>query len=200
MQDFLNYVLSLGAWLWFILALILVLLETVLPGIHFIWFGMAAIIVGFLALALDIDWQVQVFIFAVISVVTALLARRFLSAENTATDQPGLNERGSYYVGRIVAAAASVSATAFGPPPAPTWPKVPAPKSPASTAPSSSSNPPDPGAHRTAEGLDLRPGIAFERYRSSSLRELGEQRDPSPSAAPAQGPARKAGIARERKN
>ncbi len=105
MQDFLTYILSLGAWLWFILALILVLLETVLPGIHFIWFGMAAIIVGFLALALDIDWQVQVFIFAVLSVVTALLARRFLSAENTATDQPGLNERGSYYVGRIVVVA-----------------------------------------------------------------------------------------------
>ncbi len=102
MQDLMTFVLSLGGWLWFILALILILLESVLPGIHFIWFGMAAIIVGFLALALDIDWQIQVFLFAILSVVTALLARRFLSPENTVTDEPSLNERGAYYVGRVV--------------------------------------------------------------------------------------------------
>ncbi len=105
MQDFMTFLIGLGGWLWFILALILILLESVLPGIHFIWFGMAAIVVGFLALAIDIDWQVQIFIFAVLSVVTALLARRFLSPENTTTDEPGLNERGSYYVGRIVVVA-----------------------------------------------------------------------------------------------
>lgn len=102
MQDIMNFLIGLGGWLWFILALILILLESILPGIHFIWFGMAAILVGFLALALDIDWQIQVFIFAILSVVTALLARRFMSPENTQTDQPGLNERGSYYIGRVV--------------------------------------------------------------------------------------------------
>ena len=102
MQDFLNFLMSLGGWLWFILALILILLESVLPGIHFLWFGMAAIIVGFLALALEIDWQIQVLVFAVLSIVTALLARRYLSPQNTHTDQPGLNIRGSYYIGRVV--------------------------------------------------------------------------------------------------
>jgi membrane protein implicated in regulation of membrane protease activity len=102
MQDLWNFLLGLGGWLWFILALILILLESVLPGIHFIWFGMAAIVVGFLALTVDIDWQIQVLIFAVLSIVTALLARRYFSPQNTQTDQPGLNVRGSYYVGRVV--------------------------------------------------------------------------------------------------
>jgi membrane protein implicated in regulation of membrane protease activity len=102
MQDLLNFLLGLGGWLWFILALILILLESVLPGIHFIWFGMAAIIVGFLALTVDIDWQIQVLVFAVLSIVTALLARRYFSPQNTQTDQPDLNVRGAYYIGRIV--------------------------------------------------------------------------------------------------
>ena len=50
-----EWLIELGAWNWLILAVILVVLETVIPGVHFVWFGMAATIVGIVALATNID-------------------------------------------------------------------------------------------------------------------------------------------------
>lgn len=93
---------ELGAWAWLILAVILVLLETVLPGIHFVWFGAAATIVGVIALATDIDWQWQVLIFGILSFATAAAVRYFAIPGLSPSDRPGLNERGSYYIGRTV--------------------------------------------------------------------------------------------------
>ena len=37
---------NLGAWNWFIVAVALFALESVVPGVHFVWFGIAAVIVG----------------------------------------------------------------------------------------------------------------------------------------------------------
>jgi membrane protein implicated in regulation of membrane protease activity len=96
------FLTELGAWNWLIAALILVILEMIVPGIHFLWFGMAAILVGVIALATGIDWQWQLLIFGVLSIATALFVRRYVTSQNTPSDQPGLNERGSYYIGRIV--------------------------------------------------------------------------------------------------
>ena len=97
-----EFLAELGPWNWLILAVILVVLETVVPGVHFVWFGMAATIVGVLALATGIDWQWQLVIFGLLSFATALLVRRFVTPQTAPSDQPGLNERGSYYVGRVV--------------------------------------------------------------------------------------------------
>lgn len=96
------FLAELGAWSWLIAALILVILEMILPGIHFLWFGLAASLVGIIALVTGIDWQWQLLIFGILSVATALFVRRFVTSQNTPTDEPGLNERGAYYVGRIV--------------------------------------------------------------------------------------------------
>ena len=98
-MEFLNI---LGNWNWLVLAVILVILETVVPGVHFVWFGMAATIVGIIALATEIDWQWQLVIFGILSFATALLVRRFVTPQTAPSDQPGLNERGSYYIDRIV--------------------------------------------------------------------------------------------------
>lgn len=93
---------ELAGWNWLILAVILVVLETVVPGVHFVWFGMAATIVGIIALATGIDWQWQLVIFGVLSFATALLVRRYVTPQTAPSDQPGLNKRGSYYIDRIV--------------------------------------------------------------------------------------------------
>ena len=98
-MEFLNI---LGNWNWLVLAVILVILETIVPGVHFVWFGMAATIVGIIALATEIDWQWQLVIFGVLSFATALLVLRFVTPQTAPSDQPGLNERGSYYIDRIV--------------------------------------------------------------------------------------------------
>ena len=92
---------SFGAWNWFILAVLLFMLETVVPGVHFLWFGLAAVIVGFLALATGMAWPWQLIAFGVISVLTVFWVRRYVRArDGDQSDLPDLNVRGQQYVGR----------------------------------------------------------------------------------------------------
>ena len=97
-----NFIAELGAWNWLILAVILVIMETIIPGIHFVWFGLAATIVGFIALATGLDWQWQILLFGALSFAAALIVRKYATPQSAPSDQPGLNKRGSYYIGRIV--------------------------------------------------------------------------------------------------
>ena len=92
-------VYSLGAWNWFILAMVLLVLETVIPGVHFLWFGIAAVIIGLLASATDIAWQWQVLAFALLSV---FWVRKYARPDVAISDQPDLNVRGQQYIGRSV--------------------------------------------------------------------------------------------------
>jgi inner membrane protein len=89
-----------GPWNWFILAVVLFILETVVPGVHFLWFGVAAVIVGGLALATGIAWQFQIIAFGVLAVLTVFAVRKYVRSDATKSDQPDLNERGQQYVGR----------------------------------------------------------------------------------------------------
>ena len=59
MQDIWLLLASLGAWNWLILAVVLLCLEVVTPGVSFLWFGLAAVVVGVLALALGFAWPWQ---------------------------------------------------------------------------------------------------------------------------------------------
>lgn len=91
-----------GPWLWFAAAVALLVLETIVPGVHFVWFGLAAGVVGALALATPLDWPVQLILFALISIASVFVVRRFATPENAATDEPVLNIRGAQYIGRQV--------------------------------------------------------------------------------------------------
>ena len=100
MQTLFPTLTSLGHWNWFILAVLLFILETVVPGVHFLWFGLAAVVVGGIALATGIAWQWQMIAFGVISVLTVFWVRRFYSAGAAQSDLPDLNIRANQYVGR----------------------------------------------------------------------------------------------------
>lgn len=91
-----------GAWNWLFLAVLLFGLEAIVPGVHFVWFGVAAIIVGLIALGLEFPWQWQLVVFAMLSIATAFVARRFARSDNSPSDAPDLNARGAQYVGRAV--------------------------------------------------------------------------------------------------
>ena len=97
-----EFIWSLGAWNWFVVAVALFALESVVPGVHFVWFGVAAVIVGALGLTVDIAWEWQLITFAIISCITVFFARRYASPEVAASDQPELNLRAEQYVGRVV--------------------------------------------------------------------------------------------------
>jgi membrane protein implicated in regulation of membrane protease activity len=100
MQGIFAYFVGFGVWNWLILAVLLFVLEFIVPGVHFLWFGLAAVIVGFLALATGMSWPFQVVSFGVIAVLTVFLVRRYVRPEANVSDLPDLNERGQQYIGR----------------------------------------------------------------------------------------------------
>jgi membrane protein implicated in regulation of membrane protease activity len=100
MQSVWSLLASLGAWNWLILAVVLLVLETIIPGVHFLWFGLAAVVVGILSLAVDMAWPWQVLIFVLLSVAVVFWVKRFVRPDVAISDLPDLNVRGQQYVGR----------------------------------------------------------------------------------------------------
>ena len=96
-----SYLQSLGVWNWFILGGILIVLEVLLPGSFLLWFGLAAIATGIVAYVIDFSWQIQILLFAIFSVASVLLARRFAPKAGTSTDKPFLNRRTEGIIGRV---------------------------------------------------------------------------------------------------
>lgn len=91
---------SISYWHWWILAVILVILEMLAPGVFFMWMGMSAGIMGLLLLVLPINWKLQIFIFSVLSVISVLVGRNYLLKNPTHSDVPNLNKRGQQYIGQ----------------------------------------------------------------------------------------------------
>ena len=94
--------ISLGAWSWIILGLVLIGIELIAPGIFFLWLGLAAIATGLLDAALDLSWQAAFIVFALLA-VAAVVAGRFVTRSKTQPQQaePYLNQRGQALVGRV---------------------------------------------------------------------------------------------------
>ncbi len=100
MNEVSSLFLSLGAWNWLILAGLFLVLELLAPGIFLIWFGIAAGIVGALALLFDVAWQWQLILFAALSLAAVLTARKFLRTDDAQRDRPLLNRRAQQHVGK----------------------------------------------------------------------------------------------------
>jgi membrane protein implicated in regulation of membrane protease activity len=96
-----EFIRELGAWNWFILGLILIGLELLVPGAFLLWFGVAAIATGIVVLVTDLSWQVEVLIFVVFAIASVFVARRFSPGEKVASDSPFLNRRAEALVGRV---------------------------------------------------------------------------------------------------
>lgn len=96
-----DYVISLGPWNWFVLAAILFGIEIIAPGTFILWLGFAAVAVGLISLAIVWPWQAQVVAFAVLSVASIFLWRRFARKVETEPDRPFLNRRADALVGRV---------------------------------------------------------------------------------------------------
>ncbi|MBB3233216.1 NfeD family protein [Phyllobacterium endophyticum] len=97
---------ELGPWNWIVLGLILMIFEVAAPGIFFLWFGIAALIVGSLAILFGefswMNWQIQVILFLVLSVIAVFIGRRLIGATDVESDEPLLNRRGEQLIGQVV--------------------------------------------------------------------------------------------------
>ena len=95
---------EIGPWSWWILGLLLLGAEIIVPGMFLIWIGLAAIVVGAISFALwDTaiwGWQIQLLVFAVLALVSALIGRKIMASRDDDTDQPMLNRRMEQMIGR----------------------------------------------------------------------------------------------------
>ena len=96
LQDFVDQV---GDWVWVIGGMLLLGLEILVSGTFFLWFGVAAIVVGVVALLTDINWQVQVGIFAVLALILLVIGRRYFKNRRQDTPEVIVNERASQLIG-----------------------------------------------------------------------------------------------------
>ena len=89
-------------WHWWILALALIIAETFLPGTFFLWMGVSALVLGVLAWLIPaMGWEMQLMLFAVLSLVSIVGWRMWQRKHPDETDQPSLNRRGEQYIDRV---------------------------------------------------------------------------------------------------
>jgi membrane protein implicated in regulation of membrane protease activity len=96
-----DFIVSLGHWNWFILAVILFALELMAPGAFMFWLGLSAVLVGIISAFFVWPWQVQLVVFAVFAVLCIPIWRRFARSPARSGDQPLLNRRAEALVGRV---------------------------------------------------------------------------------------------------
>ena len=95
-------------WTWWIIAVVLIILEVSAPGTFFLWMGASAGIVGVaLLLFPELTWELQLTLFATLSIVTILLSRRYLQKNKGVHSK--LSQRGKRYIGRTVTVAETIT-------------------------------------------------------------------------------------------
>lgn len=95
-----DFVEGLGPWAWWVGGVVLLALEIVLPGNVFVWFGIAAILTGVVAMFTDLAWQVLLIIFGALSLVLVIVGRGYF-ARGSQSAEPLLNRRADSLIGRV---------------------------------------------------------------------------------------------------
>jgi membrane protein implicated in regulation of membrane protease activity len=90
-------------WYWWIAGLIFIVLEIILPGIFFLWLGVAAFVVGaILVLVPHVSWQTQFLLFGLLSIAATIVWHALWHNKQIRSEQPVLNRRSHQCIGRIV--------------------------------------------------------------------------------------------------
>lgn len=96
-----EYLQNLSFWDWLAFGTVLLILEVFGAGGYLLWIGLAAAAVGLLTYLLpDLPWAWQFFAFALLSLLTAVFWWRRQRSAAKPSDVPGLNRRGSEFLGR----------------------------------------------------------------------------------------------------
>ena len=89
-------------WHWWILGLMLSVVELLAPGAFFLWLGAAAGVTGLILLVLpSLDWTYQLLAFAVLAVAAVIVGRSVMRRQIGRRGTGSLNRRGEQYVGRV---------------------------------------------------------------------------------------------------
>ncbi len=102
MEAFINTITPPSPWFWLSVGVLLAAAETLIPGVFLIWLALAAIITGLVAAVAPMGFAVQMFVFAIVSVVTVYIARKYMKDNPIVSDDPLLNDRTARLIGEVV--------------------------------------------------------------------------------------------------
>jgi hypothetical protein len=88
-----------GPWAWFVLGLVLLALELVVPGGYFLWLGTAGLVTGLTAFIPGLGWPWQVTIFGILAIAIVLGWTVVTRNRKPHTDNPFLNRRAERFLG-----------------------------------------------------------------------------------------------------
>src|SRR5215831_19924360 len=91
-------------WYWWALAAVLLVFEMMLPGIVFLFLALGAVAAGaFVLVVSDLGLELQLFVFAIVSVASAVVLRPTLKRlQQGRVANASLNARGEALVGRTI--------------------------------------------------------------------------------------------------
>lgn len=92
----------INPWGWAVLAALLAGAELVAPGVFLIWLAAAAATTAFATALVDIAWEVQLVLFAGLSVLAVVIARVTVGQAAPDATHPALNRRADQLIGTIV--------------------------------------------------------------------------------------------------
>lgn len=89
-------------WHWWILGVVFLTLEMLVPGTFMLWLGVAAGVIGLiLVVAPDLRVEYQLLLFAILSIASIVAWRAYDRRRPTQSDQPTLNRRADQYLARV---------------------------------------------------------------------------------------------------
>lgn len=95
--------MAVAYWHWWVLGIVLLIMEVFAPGAFMLWLGISAGVVGGLVLAVPaVPLKIQLLVFAALSLVSIVGWRLYVKKNPPPpTDEPTLNRRGTQYIGRV---------------------------------------------------------------------------------------------------
>lgn len=95
-------------WLWLALAVLLAIAEIVTPGVFLIFVAVAAALTGIAAMLISLPAAIQFLLFALFSLVSVAVGRRWYAADDKESQDPLLNDRTARLIGETVMVAQAI--------------------------------------------------------------------------------------------
>jgi len=112
MNGLITFLSDMPFWYWWVLVLVFLVIELMTGSTYFLWPATAALVAGFFDLGpLDGAWQLQLIVFAVVTIALSLVAPPHVKPwlHKSQADHLTLNERGAQKIGRRVTVDAGFS-------------------------------------------------------------------------------------------
>lgn len=86
-------------WYWLISGIFFITVEALAPVAYFLWFGLSALILGFITYFIELNLLLQVLLFSIFSTITTTLGRRFIPFHISNAHDKYINKKTKQLIG-----------------------------------------------------------------------------------------------------